>query len=826
MERTTLFVEVLLPLPVSGAFTYRVPFEMNDLIKKGQRVVVQFGKKKIYTGLVIKIHENPPKQYQAKYILSVLDIHPIVNDIQLRFWNWVSEYYMCKPGEVMNTALPSSLKLASETEIKLHEDYNGSIDGLQEKELLITEALINREKLTISEAAEVAGQQKVIPLIKTLLEKGIIRTEEEISNPYKPKKETYIELGSEYTDNDDSLRIAFDELEKRAPKQLNILMTFIHLSQKQQDITKQELLKAANATAQALNALVKKGIFITEEKIISRLEEHDRKEAPASIELTNPQQKAFDEIKQGFEEKGVSLVHGVTSSGKTEIYIKLIDEVIKQGKQVLYLLPEIALTTQIINRLRKYFGSSVGVYHSRYSKNEKVEIWNKVLDHNGDEDEQYKIILGPRSALFLPFSNLGLIIVDEEHDHSFKQFDPAPRYNARDSAVFLAGLHKASTVLGSATPSIESYFNAKKDKYALVEITERFGGIHMPEIIIADIRKETRHKTMKSHFSSLLVDHIREELEQNKQVILFQNRRGFSLRLECETCGHIPQCKNCDVTLIYHKFRNHLRCHYCGWTTRIPDKCPACGSNTMFMQGFGTEKVEDELSILFPEPRIVRMDLDTTRKKHAYQQIISDFEQRKIDILVGTQMVTKGLDFDNVSLVSILNADNMLSYPDFRSLERSFQLMAQVSGRAGRKGKRGKVIIQTYNPSHYIITDVINHDYTSMYNSQVQERIRYKYPPFYRLVLIKLKHRDSRVLNKGAGVFADLLREKFGNRVLGPEYPLVSRIKNLYIKTVLIKLERDTSLSQMKKELQKKINEFERLQEYKQVRVVVDVDPA
>lgn len=823
MERKTLFTEILLPLPVKGLFTYRVPFELNELIKKGQRVVVQFGRKKIYTGIVFNIHENPPEKYAVKYIISILDINPIVNTKQLQFWQWISSYYMSFLGEVMNTALPSSLKLASETKVKLHPDYKGDISNLNERELFVTEALHSQEKLTITELSEIAGIKKVIPLIKTMIEKEIILIEEELSDPYKPKKETYVELAVELKKEEEKLQEIFEELEKRAFRQLEILMTFIHLSQSIKEISRPELLKKSKASYAQLNALVEKGVFKLHEKEISRLDEFNAKEKPADIELTEKQKLAYDEVLSGFEENKVVLLHGVTSSGKTEIYIKLIQEAIEKGKQVLYLLPEIALTTQIINRLRKYFGDKVGVYHSRYGKSEKVEIWNRVNNGN-QKDEKYQVIIGPRSALFLPFSDLGLIIVDEEHDNSFKQFDPAPRYNARDSAIYLAGIHKAKAVLGSATPSIESYYNTKEGKYKLVELSERYGGIRMPEIIIADIRAESRYKTMKSHFSSLLLEHMRVALENKKQIILFQNRRGFSLRLECNTCGHIPQCKNCDVTLIYHKFNNQLRCHYCGWTTRIPEKCPACGNSTMLMRGFGTEKVEDELAILFPDPVIKRMDLDTTRKKHAYQQIITDFEQRKIDILVGTQMVTKGLDFDNVSLVGILNADNMLSYPDFRSQERSFQLMAQVSGRAGRKGKRGKVIIQTYNPQHHIIQNVIDHDYLTMYKNEIQERAKYKYPPFFRLILLRLKHKDNQLLNTGARVLAEILREPFGKRVLGPEYPMVSRIKNQYIKTILIKLERTASLHQMKIELQKKIEEFEKIQEFKSVRVQVDVD--
>ncbi len=831
MERITLFADVLLPLPIPGLYTYRIPFELNDVVKKGIRVVVQFGRKKIYTALVRNVHKNPPKDYQPKYILSVLDTYQIVNDTQFKFWEWISSYYMCKQGEVMNAALPSALKLASETKIILNPKFNKDYSLLNEKEYLIVEALEIQNILTITEVSNIINQIKVIPLIKTLIEKGVVLIEEELTERYKPKIETFVCLTKEY-DNDDKLREAFDNLSKRAYKQLELLMSFINLSgkinKKPKQITRSQLLKSVNANAAQLNSLEKKGILVTYKKVISRLKHYDSESSTDSIKLNEFQEKAFNKIKEDFKEKDVVLLHGVTSSGKTEIYIKLINEVIAQGKQVLYLLPEIALTTQIINRLRKYFGNKVGVYHSRYNANEKVEIWNKVLNRNASgetKDTKFQIILGARSSLLLPFNNLGLIIVDEEHDTSYKQKDPAPRYNARDAAIYLARMHKAKTLLGSATPSIESYYNAQNGKYSLVELPIRYREIPMPEIIVVDIKEETRLKKMKSFFSSLLLKHIEEALKNNEQIILFQNRRGFSLRLECENCNWTPQCKNCDVTLIYHKYNNQLRCHYCGYSIRVPERCPVCGSTEIKMKGFGTEKVEEELSILFPDAHISRMDLDTTRSKNAYQQIINDFETQKINVLIGTQMVTKGLDFDNVSLVGILNADNMLSFPDFRAFERSYQLITQVSGRAGRKNKKGKVIIQTYNPYHTVIRNAINNDYLSMFNSQIIERKKFKYPPFYRLIKITLKHKDYKILNNAAKEFANMLRNKFSNRVLGPEYPLVSRIKTFYLKNILIKIEKRVSLSAVKSEIINQINIFHSSKRNKSIRVIIDVDP-
>jgi len=560
---------------------------------------------------------------------------------------------------------------------------------------------------------------------------------------------------------------------------------------------------------------------------VSRFDNHAAKAAVDSVVLNEYQQKAFGQIDHFFQEKEVVLLHGITSSGKTEIYIKLIDEVIKSGKQVLYLLPEIALTAQIINRLRNYFGDKVGIYHSKYNEQERVEVWNRVLASSKLPDEQpgYQIILGARSALFLPFTNLGLIIVDEEHDTSYKQFDPAPRYNARDGAIFLAGLHKAKALLGSATPAVESYFNSQKQKYGLVELMHRYGGLQLPETIIVDLRAEHRHKKMKSHFSSVLLEHMKTALENKEQIILFQNRRGFSLRLECGSCSWMPQCKHCDVTLIYHKFTNQLKCHYCGYATYVPSKCPECGSNTLMMKGFGTEKIEDEIPLFFPEAKVSRMDLDTTRSKQAYYHIIKDFEERRIDILVGTQMVTKGLDFDNVSTVGILNADNMINYPDFRSYERSYQLISQVSGRAGRKKKRGKVFIQTFNPKHFVIKNVIEFNYPFYISTLLSERKRFNYPPYTRLIQLTLKHKDRKKLNEAALEMKEILRPIFNKHLLGPEYPVVSRIRQLYLKDFLIKLERDGSIAEMKHKLLKGIDLFYAKHSNKPVRVIMNVDP-
>lgn len=831
MERITLFADVLLPLPVPGLFTYRIPQIMNDEVEPGKRVVVQFGRKKIYTAIVRRVHENVPSGYFVKYILSVLDNVPVVNQKQLIFWDWIAKYYMSFQGEVMNVALPSAMKLASETRIIKNPSFNSDYSELNEKEYLVAEALDIQNSLTINEVSKIVEFKKVIPLIKNLIEKKVILIEEEVREKYRPKIETYVRLAEKYND-ENNLKTVFDELEKRAFKQLELLMAFLRLSgkfeKKHKEIKRQELIKNAETSASILNTLVKKGILETYDKISSRLKNYDAVSSVNSIKLTSYQEEAYRRIKDGFEQKDVVLLHGVTSSGKTEIYIKLINETILKGKQVLFLLPEIALTTQIINRLRKYFGDKVGVYHSKYSEFERVEIWNMVIKEDEESklvSKKYQIVLGPRSALFLPYNDLGLIIIDEEHDSSYKQYNQSPHYLARDAAIMLAKIHNAKTLLGSATPSIESYFNAISGKYSLVNLKERYRGLQLPETIVADLRNETRRKTMRSHFSSVLIRHIKEALENQKQVILFQNRRGFSLRLECESCSWMPSCKNCDVTLIYHKHINLLKCHYCGYSTRVPDRCPECGHTALMMRGFGTEKIEEELSLIFPTAKISRMDLDTTRSKNAYQKIINDFEEKRIDILVGTQMVTKGLDFDNVSVVGILNADNLMSYPDFRSFERSFQLMAQVSGRAGRKYKRGKVIIQTYNPSHQVIWYVIKNDYEMMFRSQVQERRNFRYPPFYRLIRLQLKHKTPEILNRSANQLAGSLRNILGKRILGPEYPVVSRIKNLYLKDILIKLEKSGETASMKEMISKCIDDFKMACPDKSVRVVIDVDP-
>lgn len=816
----TYFVDVILPLALPNTFTYRVPRELSSSITVGTRVTVQFGKSKLYSAIIRSIHETAPAHYEAKYIHNVLDEEPIVNEKQFELWEWMADYYMCTIGEVMAAALPNGLKLSSETRVILRENSEVDYHQLTDREFLITEALEVNNVLSLKEMSEILGLKEVYPIVKSLLAKEVIVVEEELKARFKPKMAKYIELAQNHQ-SEEALYKLFDELAK-AKKQLALLMKYIELSQyfsgKVLPVKSSALKKSANASAASLKSLVEKAIFVETEVEVGRLAVDDEVNENAS--LSDIQQEAFESINEQMQKHTVTLLHGVTGSGKTEIYIQLIHQALDQGKQVLYLLPEIALTTQIITRLKKFFGDRVGVYHSRFNENERVEVWNNLV-----KKENHQVILGARSAMFLPFSDLGLIIVDEEHETTFKQFDPAPRYNARDASVVLAQLHQAKVVLGSATPSVETYYNATKGKYGWVELLQRFGGNHMPEVFVADLKEDTKKKKMRNHFSEMLFLAVEEALENKEQVILFQNRRGFSPFIQCETCGWVPYCKRCDVAMNYHKYSNQLKCHYCGYEKSLPKTCDACGAATVKLKGFGTEKIEEDIELLFPKAKVARMDLDTTRSKNAYQQIISDFEDRNIDILVGTQMVTKGLDFDNVSLVGILNADQMLNFQDFRAFERSYQLMSQVSGRAGRRETRGKVIIQSFQPYHPIIRQVIDHDYQGMFKGQVLERRNFKYPPFYRLVELSVRHRDKSLTEEAAKHLAKLLRNGFKDRVLGPEFPPVARIRNRYYMNILLKIERTISLKQAKKRLNDTLIDFRQHPEFKKTQVVINVDP-
>ncbi|QHS56674.1 primosomal protein N' [Mucilaginibacter sp. 14171R-50] len=817
--RKTLFVEVILPLAISRNYTYRVPFELNSAIAAGKRVVVQFGKSKLYTAIVLNITELAPQKYEAKYIIDILDEQPVVTPRQLQFWHWLADYYMCNTGEVMNAALPSALKLASETRIILNKDFEYDKSALNDKEFLIAEALDIQPDLTISDIAKLLGQKTVMPILKSLFEKNIINISEEVNERYKPRKRTYITLNPAYH-NQDNLRELFVILEKRAPKQADAVLAFIKLSRGQKAVSKSELIEESGSGDASIRSLIEKEVFFAEDKTVSRLGYHEDEDQLSNFVLSPAQQTALEATKEQFLQKDVVLLHGVTSSGKTQIYIKLIEDMIATGRQVLYLLPEIALTTHIIERLRIYFGGAIGVYHSRFNDNERVEVWQKVLNN------EYKVVLGARSSVFLPFSDLGLIIVDEEHETSYKQFDPAPRYNARDTAIYLANMYKGKVLLGSATPSFETYFNARGHKYGLVELTERYGGVQLPLIEVVSISEETKRKTMQSHFSSVLMQDIQLALDHKEQVILFQNRRGYAPVLMCRVCAYTPKCINCDVSLTYHKHTHKLHCHYCGYKEDNPTVCPACGSTNLEYKGFGTEKVEDELSVLMPDVRLARMDLDTTRSRNSLQNILNNLEEKKIDILVGTQMVAKGLDFADVTVIGIINADSLLKYPDYRANERSYQMLAQVSGRAGRRGKQGKVVIQTYDPNHRVIKQVIENNYSDLYFTEMEERKSFKYPPYFRIISLDIKHKNAEILYNQAEYLAGELRSHFGDRVIGPEAPLINRIRNYYIKSIMLKFERDTiSIVKAKAIIRDVITNFQTTKLSKGSIIQPDVDP-
>jgi primosomal protein N' (replication factor Y) len=743
----------------------------------------------------------------------------VVTPKQLQFWKWLGEYYMCNDGEVMNAALPTALKLASETKIELNKEFEYDKASLHDKEYLIVEALEIQPELTISDIAKLLSQKTVMPILKGLFEKNIINISEEVSDRYKPRKRTFLTLNPAYQ-GQDNLKELFSILEKRAPKQADAVLAYIKLARHQKTISKSELVEESGAGASSINSLIEKEVFIAEEKNVSRLF-YEEEELDANFELSAQQQEAFTSIKQQFEQKDVILLHGVTSSGKTQIYIRLIEQMIAQGKQVLYLLPEIALTTHVIERLRQYFGASIGVYHSRFNDNERVEVWQKVLNN------EYKVVLGARSSVFLPYADLGLIIVDEEHETSYKQFDPAPRYNARDAAIFLANMHQGKVLLGSATPSFETYFNARTHKYGFAELTERYGGIEMPVIEVVSIAEETKKKTIQSHFTGVLMADIQTALANKEQVILFQNRRGYAPVLLCKICAYTPKCINCDVSLTYHKHTSKLHCHYCGYKEDTPNICPACGSTHLEYRGFGTEKVEDELSLLLPGARIARMDLDTTRSRNSLQNILNDLEEKKIDILVGTQMVAKGLDFAGVTVIGVISADSLLKFPDYRANERSYQMLAQVSGRAGRRGKQGKVVIQTYDPTHRVIKQVIENNYTELYFTEMEERKAFHYPPFYRIINLDIKHKNPEILHNQATYLGNQLRRHFGDeRVVGPQVPLVSRIRNYYIQSIMLKFEKDgVSINKVKATIRDVITQFQTTQLSKGSIVQPDIDP-
>lgn len=817
-----LFADVILPLPLRDRFTYRVPPAFQAGIKAGVRVIVQFGARKFFSALVYRLHEDlPAGSFDLKNIDAILDREPVVHPSQLVLWEWIVNYYCCTWGEVYKAALPSALKLESQTKVRSNPHFDMPVDLSPDEETLLL-TLQEHGQINIRDINRLMGKRPAYATLKILLEKNAILIEEKLEESYRPKTASFVFLHAE-TLTEEQIGQALKSLRK-AKKQLALFEFFlsetIYHPDKKTNIGKKQLLQQSQAAESTLRSLIGKQILRVEEIEIGRLDfSHDGEKK--IFDLNEVQQKAFEQIKQTDSTRPV-LLHGITSSGKTEIYIKLIEEQLALGKQVLYLVPEIGLTAQLINRLKRAFGNQAGIYHSKFNDAERVETWFNVLNESG---KSYQIVLGARSAVFLPFRKLGLIIVDEEHENSYKQFDPAPRYNARDVAVVLGQIHQARVILGTATPSFESYLNAKTGKYSLVDLNERYQNIRLPEMIIADIREATRRKKMRSMLTPELYEEIGKALEQKEQVILFQNRRGFAPYLQCTSCGWIPKCKHCDVSLTYHKHLSALICHYCGHTETLPVLCRECGSENIRTKGFGTEKIEEELSLLFPEAKIARMDLDTTRAKNGFERLIYQFENRQIDILVGTQMVTKGLDFDHVSVVGILDADQLLNYPDFRSFERSFQLIAQVSGRAGRKDKQGKVIIQTTQPKHQVLMEVAENNFLQLFNDQMKERRLFRYPPSSRLVRVVLKHKDRERLDQGANLLALALRKLFKGNVLGPEYPVISRIQNWYQKEVWVKLERNNKLAPHKQQIMEAIMHVKSLPNNTGLIIYPDVDP-
>lgn len=810
-------MDVILPLYIAKTYTYRVPLEWNDDVAVGKRVIVQFGRNRIYSAIVYRILSEAPAGYEAKYIMNVIDEQPVVDTQQLELWEWIADYYICYLGEVMQAALPAAMKMASETKIIASENTELDRSLLTDKGYLVMEALDLAGELTVNDIIKILGQKTVFPLLKSLFEEGFVLISEEIKDRFKPKRKAFLVLGAEFRD-EEGKRNLLDSL-NRAPKQQDAVIAFIQLRKTKEDITRQDIMEATGVSSGVVASLIEKGVFEVDERVVSRLGGEDV-ELTANFEFSEAQQQAHQQVNTLLVEKDVVLLHGVTASGKTQVYIRLIEEVIAKGGTALYLLPEIALTTQITDRLKLHFGDKLGVYHSKFNDNERAEVWHKVL--KGD----YHVVIGARSSIFLPFQNLKLIVVDEEHESSYKQYEPAPRYHARDTAVYLAHLHKAKVLLGSATPSIESYYNAKSGKYGLVELKDRFGTSVLPEIQVLDVGEAGRKDQMFSYFSATLLQEITEALERKEQVILFQNRRGHTPFMQCNTCGWVAKCVNCDVSLTYHKSTNHLHCHYCGHAELPVQVCPGCGMPHIESKGFGTERVEEELELLIPQARIGRLDLDSTKGKYGFDRIITAFDDHEFDILIGTQMVAKGLDFGRVSLIGIINADAMINFPDFRAYERAFSLFSQVAGRAGRREKVGKVIIQTHTPNHRVLEQVINHDFDDMFMTEVKERKNYQYPPFYRLIKIDVRHNDINVAHNGASRLASLLRTNLGARVLGPEPPLISRIRNQYIQTITLKIERNNvSITKVKELIQQGIMQFQIEKEYKAVRISIDVDP-
>lgn len=820
MAERALFAQIIVPVPVRGTFTYEVPISLADSASVGQSVVVEFGAKKLYTGIIQSISATPPDGFKIKSIQSIANLQPIVTQTQLDFWQWVANYYMCPIGDVYKAAVPVGLRPDSDTKILPIVSDNIDIEQLSNAEKNVYSALIKDEESSVSQLAKETGEKSILNIVKSLSDKGFAIITEEIKSGSRLRRQKVLRLSEMITDTE-MLNRKLALLSRGVDKQRQVLSWITNYlgdaAFSGKTVLHKVVLDKVPTTPTVIRTLVKNGFLI--EDFEDPLQQSETSECKPINQLNQYQQEALEQIKKHFETQQTVLLHGITGSGKTEIYIHLIQETLAAGKRVLYMLPEIALTSQIVQRLKQFFGNKVGVYHSKYSSSERCELWNRQLN----DEQAYPIILGVRSSIFLPYSNLGLIIIDEEHESSFKQYDPSPRYNARDLSIVLGLQLNAKVLLGSATPSLESYYNAQQGRYGLVNLNHRHGTAVLPDIVIVDTKKERRRKLMQQCFSQTLLSSIDAALTAGEQVILFQNRRGYSPFLECVQCGYVPKCEHCDVSLTYHKSINRLVCHYCGYTMHIPNVCPHCG-NTMQMAGFGTERIEDELKMIFPQAEIARLDTDTTRSKQGAGNIIRDFQEQKTNILIGTQMVSKGLDFEHVSIVGIINADNMLSYPDFRAFERSYQLMAQVSGRAGRKEKKGTVIIQTANPENVVIQQVMNNNYLGMYQSQMAERQQFFYPPTSRLISITLKHRNRQTVENGATALFEQIQKIDGLSALGPTVPAINRIQNFYLMNILIKLSKVDGM-QAKRRMQDAIEQFLQQPEFKNTFIVADVDP-
>jgi primosomal protein N' (replication factor Y) (superfamily II helicase) len=822
----TEFAEILLPVPIPRFFTYRIPKALVGKIMAGQRVIVPFGQKKILTGIVATVHGQPPKEYEAKYILELLDETEVIYPQQFKLYQWMADYYLCTLGEVLAAALPSGLKLSSESMVQLHPAFNEAETNFDfsERERMVINHLKN-DTMTYSQVAKLLGAKSIYSILKSLAGKSAILLFEQVREKFRPKTEKHIRLQPQWVEKK-KLEGLFDSLAAK-PKQEAVMLkylqhvaVFAHPELNQKGVAKSTLVDE-EISASSLATLIKNSVMEEFDVVVPRFGFDDPTHTTPLL-LSEKQEAARNEILHAFENEKVALLHGVTGSGKTEIYIDLIKRALEGGNQVLYLLPEIAITTQVVQRLKKVFGSVMGVYHSKFSDNERVEVWNGVLTG------KFRFVVGVRSSVFLPFDNLGLMIVDEEHDPSYKQHEPAPRYHARDVALVMAQIHHAKVLLGSATPSVESFYQTQVGKYKLVTLLERFGEAQLPDILFANLSQERKNKTLKGEFSKLLVSEMSEAIAKKEQVILFQNRRGYSPMVQCEDCGWVPKCINCAVSLTYHQYRHAMVCHYCGYKEELPSQCPTCTSKRIQTLGYGTEKLEEEIKLQFAEANVMRMDLDTTRSKSGYEDIIEGFETGRTDILVGTQMVTKGLDFDRVSLVGVFDADRMMHFPDFRSYERAFQLITQVSGRAGRRNKKGKVVIQTSNPEHPLFKLILKNDVLGFLEEQMRDRQEHFYPPFARLIEITFKHTDKKVVRNMADEFAAATKQAITNaRILGPAEPIISKIRNEFLLSIAVKIARDQGkLGETKTHLRQAVELLKNKKEYRNVRVVFDVDPA